>query len=211
MSRSFVLAASAVGALAPAVLADTVATFADPAINGSTPLFTYNSSVGPNGSLSGSWGNNGLLLQTPGEPASPDYPNAHFTMLPVAVTAVLPGPIYQLGPGQIVFTDNSNTQQLLTISFGSALLNGSLNFGASDFSSNNVVFGGLILAPFVVSNEAFSFSFANARMPPQITLPAGSFTVTSSFSSSADLQPIPSPGAVALLGLGGLMIARRKR
>ena len=120
MSRSIraavgVFTAVALGQMAGAT---TIATFADPSTGPGTPLFTFNGTGGgPGSSLSGSWLNNGLLLQTPGTP-SPDFPNAHFTMAPVVVTGVS-GPSYSLGPGSIVFTDNGGTMQL-TISFTSA-------------------------------------------------------------------------------------------
>jgi MYXO-CTERM domain-containing protein len=55
------------------------------------------------------------------------------------------------------------------------------------------------------SSEAFSFSFAN----PIVTDPTH-YSVTSAFTSSADVV-IPAPGAVTLLGIGGLLAARRRR
>ena len=116
------------------------------------------------------------------------------------------GNIYHLGGGQLNFFD-SLANPLLTISFGDAWLTGSLGLGASDFMSNSVIFSGPIMAGFgSVSNEAFSFSFAN----PVATTPTGSFTTTSSFTSSANLV-VPAPGAAALLGLGGLLAGRRRR
>ena len=60
------------------------------------------------------------------------------------------------------------------------------------------------------TNEAFAFSFANILNTHSDTGAVTGYTVTSSFTSSADLQ-IPAPGAAALLGLGGLVAARRRR
>lgn len=196
--------ATCVGSLAisAAASADTVATFADPAAGPGTPLFSFNAGTG---TLTGGWGGAGLLLQTPGLPAVTDFNNATFTMSPLSTIGAF-GNIYHLGGGQLNFFDSSNNP-LLTISFGDAWLTGSLGLGASDFMSNSVVFTGPIMAGFgSISNEAFSFSFAN----PVSTAPQGSFTTTSSFTSSANLV-VPAPGAAALLGLGSLVAIRRRR
>lgn len=191
----------AVGAVASA---DTVATFADPSPSGSTPLFRFNAGTGV---LTGGWvGQNNLLLQTPGLPLVGDYPNAQFQMTPLSATGAF-GNIYIMGGGAISFFDATNAP-LLTISFSNAILTSSLGLGASDFYGYNVTFSGPILGGFsVITNEAFSFSFAN---PVSTSPPAGSFTATSSFTSSATLV-VPGPGSVALLALGGLLAARRRR
>ncbi len=190
-------------AISSAASADTVATFADPAANGSTPLFQFNSGTGV---LTGGWvGQPNLLLQTPGLPLVPDFNNAQFQMTPLSATGSF-GNIFMMGGGAINFFDSTNAP-LLTITFSNAILTSSLGLGASDFYGYNVTFSGPILGGFaVVSNEAFSFSFAN----PVTTVPTGSFTTTSSFTSSATLV-VPGPGSAALLGLGGLLAARRRR
>ena len=190
----------AITSAAPAV---TVATFADPAAGPATPLFAFNAGTGV---LTGGWvGQPNLLLQTPGLPLIPDFANAQFTMSPISATGAPTFGIYPMGGGSINFFDSTNAP-LLTITFSNATLL-SLGFGASDFRSNNVTFTGPIMGGFVVSNEAFSFSFAN----PATASPSGSYTVTSSFTSSADLSPIPAPASAALLGLGGLVALRRRR
>ena len=189
-------------AITAAASADTVATFADPTTGPTPSLFQFNAGTG---TLTGGWGGSNLLLQTPGLPAVPDFANATFTMSPLSAIGAF-GNIYHLGGGQLNFFD-SLANPLLTISFGDAWLTGSLGLGASDFMSNSVIFSGPIMAGFgSVSNEAFSFSFAN----PVATTPTGSFTTTSSFTSSANLV-VPAPGAAALLGLGGLLAGRRRR
>ena len=88
------------------------------------------------------------------------------------------------------------------IEFDSAQLNGSLGFGSSDFSGQNVTFSGSLI-PFVLTSEAFAFSFANPSGTPS------NFTVTSSFTSSA----IPEPASLLAFGLATpiLMIGRRRR
>jgi len=183
--------------------ATTVATFADPSTGPATPLFTFNAAAG---TLTGGWSGLGLLLQTPAQlPSGTSYANAQFSMTPLGSIGNF-GSIYHMGGGQINFTTAGNAP-LLTISFSDAWLTSSLGLGASDFMSNNVVFSGPILNGYTsVTNEAFSFSFAN----PGTTTQFPGFTVTSSFTSSADLVT-PAPGAAALLGLGGLLAARRRR
>jgi MYXO-CTERM domain-containing protein len=195
--------AACVGSVAIASAASatsTVATFSDPASGPGTPLFTFNAAAG---TLTGGWGASGLLLETPGLPLVPNFADATFTMTPLS--AMSSGPIYLMGGGMINFFDSTNAP-LMTITFTSAILTSSLGLGASDFSGFNVTFSGPILAGFgSVTNESFSFSFAN---PAQLATAPG-FTVTSSFTSSAEL--VPAPGAAALLGLGGLLAARRRR
>jgi MYXO-CTERM domain-containing protein len=124
-------------------------------------------------------------------------------MTPLTVATNLGG-IYVMNGGSINFFDSSSNP-LLTISFTSALLSGTLGLGASDFTGFNVTFSGPILAGYIAANESSSFSFANPLPIP------GGFTVTSAFTSSATLVPIPAPGAAALIGLGGLIVGRRRR
>jgi len=210
MSRLFpaVVVCASTAVFAGTAGAVTIATFADPSTGPTQPLFTFNSNGAGGGTLSGSWLGNNLLLQTPGSP-SPDFPNAHMTMLPVTVTGSA-GPVFTLGPGSISFTDNTNVVQLV-ISFTSATLVNSLNFGASDFMGQNVTFSGPVIAallPQTVNNEDFAFSFANPVLLGPPALP-GSYTVTSSFTSSANI--VPAPGAAALLGIGALLAGRRRR
>ena len=191
-------------AIGAAASADTVATFADPATGPATPLFQFNSGTG---TLTGGWmGQPNLLLQTPGLPSVGDYPNAQFQMTPITATGSFGG-IYMMGAGAINFFDATNAP-LLTITFSNAILTSSLGLGASDFYGYNVTFTGPILAGYgTITNEAFSFSFANPVGPGG---PNSSFTTTSSFTSSATLV-VPGPGSAALLGLGGLLAARRWR
>lgn len=185
-------AVAAVVGLAGLAQADTIATFADPAASGATPLFKLENNV-----LSGSWSGSGLMLHTPGL-ASPDFADATFNMAPVALTSPLP--LAFVGAGSIDFFDSSSNH-LMTISWSSAFLTSALSFGASEFTGFDVTFSGpVITSP--LTDESFSFSFAN---PQSIQ---GGFTVTSSFTSSATV--IPAPGAIALLGAAGL-VARRRR
>jgi MYXO-CTERM domain-containing protein len=194
----------ACGALAASAQATTVATFADPAANGSTPLFHFD---GATNTMTGGWNGLGLLLQTPGEPGYPDYSDARFTMTPLTVIGSF-GPVLMMSAGQVNFFDSSNAP-LLTVSFSGGYLNPTTSFGASDFTGFDVSFSGPILTGFTSSSEAFAFSFANLTLDPPT--PSGGYTVTASFTSSADLTRVPTPGAGALLGLGVLAAFRRRR
>lgn len=188
------------GALASPAVAFTVATFADPALSGATPLFAFNGAT-----LTGGWSGTGLLLRTPGL-AAPDFPDAKFTVTPLTATPLVPNVEYGLtGPGGtagvISFFDAGN-QPLFTIAFASARLTSPLGFGGNDFSADGVVISGPII-PGVLSDEAFAFSFANpvgTGVPPN-------YTVTSSFTSSA----VPEPMSLALLIGGGLLGLLRRR
>lgn len=190
-----VLSASVVVACASGVQADTIATFADPALNGSTPLFSFN---GGASTLSGSWAGLGLTLQTPGL-AAPDFTDVTFTMAATGVTGSLP--FASIGAGSIDFFDNT-ASPIMTISWDNASLT-SFGFGASQFAAQNVAFSGPAV-PGGFTDESFAFSFANLVVSPT----GGDWSATASFTSSAT---IPAPGAIALLGMGGLVAGRRRR
>jgi MYXO-CTERM domain-containing protein len=184
--------------------ADTIATFADPALGPSTPLFTWNSVTTQ---LTGGWSGTGLNLLTPALPA-PDFTDATFTMTPLTQTFAFSG-IVLLSGGTIKFFDSGATE-VLRIDFASAVLSSSLSVGASDLTANNVTFSGsMIPLGWALSDESFAFSFANPVQTSATGAPP-SFTVTSAFTSSATIV-IPTPGAAALLGLGGLVAVRRRR
>lgn len=197
-SRSVVVSAATLALVAGAAQAATVATFADPTVGPAPSMFQWNNVTN---TLTGGWSGTNLNLLTPGVTA-PDYNNATFTLTPMVATSVTAG-IAQFGAGAIQFFDSNNVAIFL-IEFDNATLNSSLSFGASDFIGFNVRFSGSILETAIASDEAFAFSFAN---------PVGTqtgFTVTSSFTSSADVR-IPTPGAAAIAGAGLLAVARRRR
>lgn len=199
--RSCTMFVGGIAALAMGVQAQTVATFADPSPNAAQPVFSYDAATGV---FSGGWSGLGLNLLTPGVPAG-DFSDATFQLSPLTTIANL-GPASLMSGGNIRFFD-ALANEIFRIDFTSATLTQGLGLGSSDFVGSNVVFSGAIIpSGFIVSDEAFAFSFAN----PAAAAPAGSYTVTSSFTSSATLQ-IPTPGSLALLGLGGMVAFRRRR
>lgn len=166
----------------------TVATFADPAADSSTPLFELD-----DGQLSGSWNGVGLTLQTPGL-GDVDYSNAKFQMGSVAVN-----PDDSTGAGSVDFFAQNN-DYLFSIAFQSGTLNKNVGFGATDFVAQDVVISGPIV-PFALMDEAFAFSFAN-----QLITPDG-FTATADFTSSAT----PEPASLCLTAAGATIMLRRRR
>ena len=177
---SIVVVALAVAAGSQAI---TIATFSDPALDGSTPMFTIGG-----GSISGSWNGNGLNLLTPGL-AGADVMNAKMNMAPVALTVLGPG-AYSAGAGQIDFTDSSNAL-VFRINFNSALVVPT-NFGSSEFFGSNISFSDAS-GVLPLSQETFSFSFANPMMM------GSNLTYTAAFTSSA----VPEPGTmIALAEIG---------
>lgn len=199
MQTGHVLSAIAVAALVTgSAQGMTIATFADPTTGAVPSLFQWNATTS---TLTGGWSGTGLTLQTPGS-SMPDLANATFTLAPLVAMSTMFGVSY-FGPGVIDFYDSAATP-VFRIEFDNAMLNASLSFGASDFMAFNVRFSGTLL-DFPTQNESFAFSFANPTATPN-----GGFTVTSSFTSSAE-RLVPAPGSLALLGAGGLLLARRRR
>ncbi len=167
--------------------AGTVATFFDPAPDGSTPLFTLDGAT-----LSGGWSGMGLDLVTPIN--SGFYPNATFTMTNLTVLDLFG----TLSGGTIQFKDSIGNP-LLRIDFNEAKLFQPVGFGASTFAGENVVFSGPIITTPLIE-QMFSFSFAN-----QSPAPNGA-SWTAAFTSSA----VPEPATLILLVIGGLVAARRR-
>src|SRR5262245_57763209 len=98
MLRKLTTTVLASAALAVAAGADTIATFDDPALDGSTPLFHFVSAAPGVGVLSGGWSATGLDLDAPGL-VTTSFSDATFTMSNVAATG---GPVFwNLGAGQI--------------------------------------------------------------------------------------------------------------
>lgn len=188
-----------------AVNADTFATFADPAADGSTPLFHVEN--GPL-QISGSWLSDGLTLETPGLGGG-SVSNAHFTMSAVPYVYIIPGQAAKVGPGVINFTTSTNAP-LFSISFDSAIWTFS-DFGASSLAGDNVRFSGPPLANNMVApfgkqstQGSFGFAFANQKGDGN-----GGFTATASFTSSTNA--VPEPASMAALAIGAAALYRRRQ
>jgi hypothetical protein len=105
---------------------------------------------------------------------------------------------------------------LLTATFDSALGIFGNVFSSDDFTGNNVHFSGYAVNGYDASTESFSFAAGNLNPAGALLAPADmeAWTSTTSFTSSANLTPVPVPAAAWLMisGLAGLgMIARRGR
>lgn len=190
---SKLLVALAGGSMAAVATAETIATFADPALSGATPLFTYDSGTTV---LTGQWMSTGLTLEVPstlvGGPAN--YNDAMFQMtnLTVGAGGVTSG-------GKIDFFDSTMTK-LFSISFDKALLSDPI-FGASYLKADNVQFLNASGVPYNLDEEQFAFSFANAVKTGNVT------TWTAAFTSSA----VPEPTAMMLLLVGSISTLLRRR
>lgn len=179
----------ALAGLAAPTLAATVATFADPAADGSTPLFTASGS-----SLNGGWMGTGLTLDVP--IAGMSFADATFVMDPVVVNSD-----DTVGAGNIRFYEDAGMMNLiLQIDFDSAQLIKPTQFGASFVSANDVTFSGPVITT-TLADEQFAFSFANPVVGQTST------TYTASFTASA----VPEPGTLALLGAAAMCFVRRRR
>ena len=174
----------------------TVATFADPALNSSTPIFNFNSTAL---TLSGAWTAPGLTLHTPGLIGGGSYKNATFSTSTISLTPIAPN-LFLTGAGSVLFSDSS-ANLLMVISFTSGYFTNPLSMGASDFGAtfNNVTFSGPMV-PVGLSNEQFAFSFANPVQNGANT------SYTSAFTSSA----VPEPATMSALGLGIAALLRRR-
>ncbi len=197
-SRLFTLPVLALGCalLSASSQAFTVATFADPSPDGSTPLFTFNSTAL---TLDGGFAGTGLTLQTPGW-AAPDYSDATFTMTTVSLTATGDPDVFLTAGGTLDYFD-SLSNGVMTITFGSGIFVRNNGFGGSDFSGQIVSISGPGI-PGDWYNETFNFSFANPETNGNLS------TYTAAFTSSA----VPEPATMLALASGaGMLIARRRR
>lgn len=188
----------------------TVATFADPAVDGNTPLFTVDLN---NGVITGGWPDSqtGLDLIVLSDIDNP-FEDVFFEMAPVSYGGDITGG--ETGGGIIKFFadgQDTSTTPLIQIAFEKAHL-APFSFGATDlfFTNDSVTITGSELEIVgSLTDESFAFSFAN-HMPLSGGWSNG-YTVTASFTSSAVVSStVPEPVTVCLLGLGTLALLRKR-
>ncbi len=174
----------------------TVATFADPSGDSSNPLFNIDWA---NETVSGQWadGQGNLTLQFSTEMGSASY-DAWFEMddLDIAEKDSIFGlTVGQSGQGQIRFYETGSSQDaLLVLDFDEALIS-KYSLGA-----DNVTISGQNIP--VLSNEQFSFSFANVADFSD----GDGFKATASFTSSA----IPEPTTLAIFATATVIFGLKR-
>ena len=187
-----------------AIAQGTLATFSDPS-GGSVPLFNIDLTANQ---ITGGWSDalTGLDLEIIW--TGDTYEDAFFVLpQPIPYTGDITGG--QTGLGAIEFyadgADPQSEEPLLKMVFQSAYLSSIYGIGATNlFQADNVeITGSVIKQP--LSEEQFSFSFANAR--PLNGDWNNGFSATASLTSSA----VPEPLSLSLLAAGSLLALRRKK
>jgi hypothetical protein len=181
--------------------ATTIATFADPAASGSTPLFTVNL---VNDIITGGWldSQTGLDLIIFGDSGNP-FEDAFFTMTDVDYSGGIMGG--DTGEGTIkFFADNQDTSTtpLIQIHFNKGHVT-PFSFGAMFYFDDVTITGSEITGS--LTDASFAFGFGN-----QTPLSGGwnnGYTATASFTSSA----VPEPATIILLGTAGIFVFTRKK
>lgn len=181
----------------------TIATFADPAADGSSPLFTVDLI---NDLITGGWSDaqTGLTLQIPY--SGNTYANAFFTMTDVSYSGDITGG--NTGGGTIKFFadgQDTGTTPLLQIDFVSGHVS-PFGFGAMDmfYLDGVTITGSEIIGS--MTDETFSFSLGN--LSPLGGNWNNGYTATAAFTSSAET---PEPATILLLGSAGVFIFTRKK
>jgi hypothetical protein len=184
----------------------TIATFADPSRSSGKPLFKVDFTLMQ---ITGEWGDSrtGLTLRIPCN-SGHTFTDAWFEMDAVPITSAS-GMSGQIGSGVINFYANgSATDPLLIVSFKSGTVSRYGSGADERLTTNNVTITGSEIAG-TLSQEQFSFSFANLAKLQGSTNWAEGFTATAAFASSA--IEIVEPATICILGLGVLGLVRRKK
>lgn len=190
--------------LVEATLTMTIATFDDPAEDSTTELFTVDLTTDL---ITGGWDETGLSLDIPY--SGQTLPDVIFTMTEVQITSeTAPLKGTKTDGGVIMFFDPSDmVNPLIQIDFDSAWLT-FYGYGGSDLlSGDNVTISGSEIGGATLTDEAFSFSFANQEALYGDW--SNGYTATAAFTSSA----IPEPATIFLLGIGAALmtLTRKKR
>jgi hypothetical protein len=188
----------------------TLATFADPSPNSSNYLFKVDFTQMK---ITGGWAyaKTGLTLEIPCSNYTVEngnaFQNAWFEMTEVDITSAS-NMFGQTGGGIINFYENgTSTNPLVIINFESGFIS-RYGLGADEiFEADNVTITGSEI-PSPISDEQFSFGFANLAKLPGHTNWTDGFTATAAFTSSA---AVPEPATVCILGLGALSLISRKK
>ena len=216
-----------VGVLNTPVLAasETIATFADPASDSSTPLVTFTAPSGgglDNSTLDIGWNMAGLTLDILGVEHTDVTFSMNTLLIATGISDVLGLEFNASGISGdktplLTLEFFSDTNSLLLITFGSAHLSGGNAF-ASDIFLDDVTIT-VDGSSQVFTDESFSFAFANqvGENPVFQTLFGQNIaanqetTWTASFSSSATIVPMPAGVWLGMSVLGGLAIIGRIR
>ena len=176
-------------AMAGPAEASTIATFADPATDGSMPLFEINLTAD---FITGGWPDSRTNLTLQVVYSGNTFHNAFFTMTDISYSGGTEGG--DTGGGTIKFFadgQDTGTTPLIQIDFASAHIT-PWGFGGMDqFFANGVVITGSEIGGTPLHNEAFSFTFANQQ-------PIGGdwdngYTASAAFTSSSAAPVAPTP------------------
>jgi len=193
------------GLITPAGAATvTIATFADPAQDASTPLCNIDTNTQE---ITGGWQNGGLDLEFPWHGSV--VGDVYFTLTDGLMNNELnytptADPNIGITEGGILsFYENQSinpSNLILKITFDTATLTLGGIFATELFGTGavDITDGGNRIPPLPLDDESFSFSFANQTLLPG----GGGYTATASFTSSA----VPEPATMGFLVIGLLLI-----